>query len=344
MTTIKDVAKKAGVSIATVSRVINGNTNVRTQTRENVTRAIEELNYTPSAIAQGLQKKETKTIGVIFPDASSYYFAEIIRGINRFLRQHSYQVVVSSSHDAEDEAKTFFTLVNGRQVDGVILMMPSIHNAEVINSQIQDLPAVLLNTEINTLDSVTLVIDNYQGAFEATIHLIEHGHTDIGFIHGSKHNYDSEERYRGYLDALEEAGITPNEEFESRGQFVENSGFEAALAMMEQPERPTAIFAANDAMAIGAIEAAKRLSLHIPDDVAIIGFDDISTARFVSPSLTTVNVPVLKIGQLAGEYLLKQIRDEAEEERKQVAVVPVSFMRRESCGCPASRHTDGQSN
>jgi len=344
MTTIKDVAKKAGVSIATVSRVINGNTNVRAQTRENVTKAIEELNYTPSAIAQGLQKKVTKTIGVIFPDASSYYFAEIIRGINRYLQKHAYQVVVSSSHDAEDEAKTFFSLVNGRQVDGVILMMPSIHNAEVINSHIRDLPAVLLNTEINTPESVTLVIDNYQGAYEATIHLVEHGHTKIGFIHGSRNNYDSEERYRGYLNALAEAGIAPDKDLETRGKFIENSGFEAARALMEQENRPTAIFAANDAMAIGAIEAAKRLSLDIPNDVAIVGFDDISTARFISPSLTTVNVPVLKIGQLAGEYLLKQLRGEAKEERDQIAVVPVNFVRRESCGCPPNHHTDGQPN
>ena len=343
MSTIKDVAKRSGVSIATVSRVINESEKVKPSTRKIVLKAIQELNYVPSAIAQGLQKKHTNTIGVIFPDATSYYFAEIIRGINNRVREEGYHIVVSSSHSAEDEAKTFLTLLKSRQVCGMIIMMPSIHNEEVLNSYIRDVPAILLNTEIETLESVTIVIDNYQGARGVTQHLVDHGHTKIGFIHGAPQNYDSQERYRGFLDALRVNGLKHSSSLESQGNFTENGGFQAALELLDKPVRPTAIFAANDAMAIGAIEAARQLSLQVPEEIAIVGFDDVSTAKYMSPPLTTVNVPVLKIGQIAGDHMIALLSGKASEEQRRKVVVPVTLIVRESCGCARKQNRENAS-
>jgi len=337
MTTIKDVARQAGVSIATVSRVINGNDNVRQTTREAVLKAVESLNYTPSALAQGLQKKQTQTIGILFPDASSYYFAEIIRGINHYVRHHGYQIVVSSSHDAEEEAETLNTLLKSRQVDGVILMMPSVHNVDSLSIYLQDVPAVLLNTEIEFPDSVTICPDNYYGAYQATMHLIEHGHTRLGILYGSPQNYDSQERYRGFTDALETSGITHRKEYEAKGDFSEHTGYQAARNILNQPERPTALFAANDAMAIGAMESAKQLGLQVPSDLAVCGFDDISTARYMSPPLTTVSVPVFHIGQTAGKQLLAELQGDSVEENPERQTIQVELVLRESCGCSDTR-------
>ena len=336
MTTIKDVAREAEVSIATVSRVINGNDSVRQSTRESVLQAIQKLNYTPNAIAQGLQRKKTQTIGILFPDASSYYFAEIIRGINDFVREHGYQIVVSSSHDVEDEAETIVTLLKSRKVDGVILMMPSAHNTESLGRHLQGVPAVLLNTEIGIPNSVTIVPDNYHGACQATSHLIEHGHTQLGILHGTSHNYDSQERYRGFKDALKESGISPESALEAEGDFTEHSGFQAAQQILQRDRKPTALFAANDAMAIGAIEAAKQMGLQVPHDLAVCGFDDISTARYMSPPLTTVNVPVFHLGQTAGRQLIAELHEDTTEIARRRITIDVELILRESCGCEAN--------
>ncbi|NQT97026.1 MAG: LacI family DNA-binding transcriptional regulator [Candidatus Marinimicrobia bacterium] len=336
MATIKDVAKSAGVSIATVSRVLNGSANVKQATRDAIQRTIQELNYMPNALARGLQKKQSKTIGVLFPDATSYYFAEIIRGINTCIQQAGYRIVVSSAHDAADEANVFLSLWKSQQVSGMIVMMPSTHNATIFNSTQRSIPLILLNTAITDGADITITIDNYQGAKEITKHLIEHGHQAIGFIHGAPNNHDSEERYRGYQDALNEGNLTRSSHLEFHGNFTENSGYRAVISLLNQSEKPTAIFAANDAMAIGAVEAARQLSLQVPQDIAIVGFDDISTARYINPPLTTMNVPVLEIGEMAGNHLIRLLEDNRQVVTREITV-PVHLVVRESCGCPKEK-------
>lgn len=338
MATIKDVAKSAGVSIATVSRVLNGSSNVKTATKIAVQQTIEELNYHPNALARGLQKKQSKTIGVLFPDATSYYFAEIIRGINNSVQQSGYKIMVSSAHDAADEANAFLSLWKSQQVSGLIVMMPSTHNVNLINSSQRKIPLILLNTAITDGADITIKIDNYSGAMEITRHLINHGHKEIGFIHGAPNNHDSEERYRGYCDALKLAGLTTSSYREFHGNFTENSGYRAALSLLNHREKPSAIFAANDSMAIGAIEAARQLSLKVPQDVALVGFDDISTARYINPPLTTMNVPVLEIGELAGNHLIDRLANN-QQANPQNIVVPTRLVVRESCGCHRNSNT-----
>ncbi len=333
MANITDVAKKAGVSIATVSRVINGNTNVRENTKQTVLKAISDLNFTPNINAQGLQKKITKTIGLIFPDASSYYFAEIIRGISSRLRKEGYHIIVASSHDEEDEVNTLISLLKSGRVDGMILMMPSIQNVNVFKDSLVHTPVVYLSTGINTSQSTTVVLDNYQAAKDITEHLIWHGHKRIAFIHGAPRNFDSMERYNGYVDTMKNHNFEVSKTLESHGNFTEASGFKSAMELLNQKVRPTAIFAANDAMAIGTIEAAKRLSLKIPDNIAVVGFDDISTAQYIDPALTTVKVPVYKVGQIVGRSLFNQLTDGKKNIIEEKIVIPLKVLIRKSCGC-----------
>ncbi len=337
MANIKDVALHAGVSIATVSRVINNSDKVRPQTREKVLKAIKALDFMPNFNAQGLQKKVTRTIGLIFPDASSYYFAEIIRGVSNRLKKVGYQIIVASSHDEEDEVRTLISLLHSGRVDGMVLMLPSIQNVNVFNSSLGETPVVYLSTGITTPKTTTVVIDNYQGAKDITSHLIDHGHQKIGFIHGSPYNYDSQERYRGYRQALREREMEHSILYEAHGHFNEATGFKCALDLLGQNSRPTAIFAANDAMAIGAIEAARRLDLRVPDDVAIVGFDDISTAQYIEPALTTVTVPSYDVGKVVGQCLLNKLNNQPEECTESQIVIPLKLKRRKSCGCSVNR-------
>ena len=335
MATIKDVAKKAGVSIATVSRVINNSPKVSEKTRQRVLEVIRELNFMPNIIAQGLQTKRTNTIGLIFPDATSYYFAEIIRGIIGVVQKQKYHVVISSSHDENDELRTLISMLQSGRVDGMVLMMPTITDSKFLKHTLKNFPVVFVCTNIKTGKSTSVIIDNFNGAKKVTSHLIEHGHRRIGFIHGSPNNFDSRERYRGYLSALANAGISKSELYEARGNFTEQSGFNAAMELFSQPSPPTAIFAANDSMAIGAIEAAKRLSLNVPNDVAIVGFDDISTSRYVEPALTTVRVPVFEVGEIVGKIILKHLSGEGGSVEEKI-VIPVELVVRKSCGCKES--------
>ena len=338
MATIKDVAQSAGVSIATVSRVLNGSSSVKPATKAAIQRAIEKLNYHPNALARGLQKKQSKTIGVLFPDATSYYFAEIIRGINNSVQQAGYKIMVSSAHDATDEANTFMSLWKSQQVSGLIVMMPSTRNVNIFTSSQRNIPLILLNTAITDGADITIKIDNYSGALEITRHLINHGHKAIGFIHGAPNNHDSEERYRGYCDALKLADLTTSPYWEFHGNFTENSGYRAVISLLNHPEKPSAIFAANDSMAIGAIEAIRQFSLKVPQDIAIVGFDDISTAQYINPPLTTMNVPVLEMGEQAGNHLIGLLENRRQTSTQNITV-PTHLVVRESCGCQRKNNT-----
>ncbi|NQV15095.1 LacI family DNA-binding transcriptional regulator [bacterium] len=334
MTTISDVAKKAKVSTATVSRVLNNSDKVRPATRDRVGEIIKELNFVPNVNALGLQRKKTKTIGLIFPDASAYYFAEIIQGINRHLSQNDHQILISSAHDEEEEIKTINGFVKGGRIDGLIMMMPSASDYKglmipLINNKI---PVVLIACEIDAPRATTLLLDNYNSAKEMVHHLSDLGHKRIAFIHGGKHNYDAKERYRGYVDGRKEFQLEEREELEVVGNFTEASGYQSTITLMQRNPRPTAIFAANDAMAIGAIEAARVLKLSVPLDLAIVGFDDISSAAYTDPGLTTVHVPLRRLGHLAAESILKNLNMDPSERTTEKIIIPLQQVIRKSCG------------
>ncbi len=335
MATIIDVAKLAGVSTATVSRVINDTGKVRPVTRKKVMKVVNELNFSPNVSAQVLQSKQSKIIGMVFPDASSIYFSEIIRGICNYVNQFGFQIIIGSAHDEEEELKTASRFLNGRTVDGLVMMAPSLTNEELFNLPINhNTPIVFISVPPVKAGTTSVVLDNFNSAVKITQHLIKLGHRRIAFIQGSPHNYDSKRRYAGYLNALENEGIPKSLKLEAGGNFTEDSGYKACQQLLKTEPRPTAIFAANDAMAIGAIEAVRDSGLKVPDDIAIVGFDDISTSQYITPALTTVRVPLYKMGQLVGKTLLQKINSDSTEQLSvaERIVIPLEIIIRESCG------------
>ncbi|MFN3134455.1 MAG: LacI family DNA-binding transcriptional regulator [Candidatus Kryptonium sp.] len=330
--TIKDVAKKAKVSVSTVSRVINQNYPVSEKTKRKVLKAIQELNYSPNLTARSLVLKKTHTIGVVLPDMHGDFFSEIIKEIDKKAREFGYHVLLTSSHSNLQELdEVLISLLNGK-VDGMIIMNPTLKSIYVETRLLRKIPLVLLNCCGDIQNSDVILIDNYTGAYNLTKHLIKHGHEKIAIITGPPDNFDSIERLKGYKDALKDAGITPSPEFEFHGDFTKDSGYEIMKSILSLSTKPTAIFALNDDMAIGAIQYAKKIGLKIPADIAIVGFDDIPMAEHINPSLTTVRVPMDKVGSMAAEKLFERI-EKGTELKFSKTVLETTLIVRESCGC-----------
>ncbi|MDO9547980.1 MAG: substrate-binding domain-containing protein, partial [Candidatus Marinimicrobia bacterium] len=272
---------------------------------------------------------------------SSLYFSEIIRGICNYVNQFGFQIIIGSAHDEEEELKTASRFLNGRTVDGLVMMAPSLTNEELFNIPINhNTPVVFISVPPEKAGMTTVVLDNFNSAIKMTQHLIKLGHRRIAFIHGSPHNYDSKRRYAGYLKALNDGGINKSLTLEVEGNFTEDSGYKACLSLLQKDPRPTAVFAANDGMAIGAIEAVKDSGLRVPEDIAIVGFDDISTSQYITPALTTVRVPLYKMGQLVGKTLIQKINSDSTEQLTvaERIVIPLELIIRESCGAKLKRH------
>ncbi|HLE31423.1 MAG TPA: LacI family DNA-binding transcriptional regulator [Bacteroidota bacterium] len=329
--TIKDVAKKAGVSIATVSRVFNNSPLVQEKTKAIVQEAARSFSYIPNPSARSLSTRRTETLGVLLPDLHGEFFSEVIRGMDQTARKHRYHLLISSSHNNKSEIAAALGVMRGR-VDGLIIMSPNI-DAHTLNTNLpSSLPLVLLNCSIEDNSFDTFNIDNFNGAREAVLHLIGHGHRRIAVIKGTEGNIDARERLRGYLSALESAGISRAPELEFEGMFTEISGYQAVEPILQLRPRPSAIFASNDSMAIGAMSALETFGVAVPDDLALAGFDDTPIARFVNPALTTVHVDISNLGVQAVERLLTSVKEEHPRGRTQI-VLPTRLVARESCGC-----------
>jgi LacI family transcriptional regulator len=311
MATIKDVARAAGVSIATVSRVYNGSTQVRESTRRRVRDVAVQLDYSPHGAARSLIMSETRTLGALLPDLYGEFFSEVIRGIDQTAQKHGFHLLVSSSHAHRPSMEAAIRSMRGR-VDGLIVMSPERYAQPPRRAgAARRLPIVLLNSPEEGEGVDVITIANVEGARAMVGHLVGLGHRRIGIICGAAHNIDAEERLQGYREALHEAGIAADPRYEVTGDFSEQSGYDAALELADREARPTAIFAANDAMAIGALSALRNRKLRIPQDIAIAGFDDIPMARYVDPPLSSVHIDISALGARAAERLLYAIRHAA---------------------------------
>jgi LacI family transcriptional regulator len=329
MVTIKDVAREAGVSAATVSRVWNDSDLVGPETRERVAAVAARLGYSPNGAARSLRTKGTHTVGVLLPDLYGEFFSEVTRGIDQSARRRGFHLLVSSSHSDQQEANAALRSMRGR-VDGLIIMSPDGDAQRAIARLPATFPVVLLNCGVGVgRDSLTIA--NYDGAHQMVGHLARLGHRRIAMIAGPERNHDSDERLRGYRDALQEAGVDPIPELEVRGDFREGSGYECVAQLLGGRVRPTAIFAANDCMAIGAMSALGDLGLDVPTDVAVAGFDDIPMARFMSPPLSSVHVNIAELGERATQRLLDAIAGETGSDPLHEEL-PTHLVLRRSCG------------
>lgn len=327
---IKEVALKAGVSVATVSRVINGTGPVAAETRRRIQEAIDKLRYVPHGAARSLITNQTDTVGVLLPDLYGEFFSEVIRGIDLAARRNAYHVLVSGFHSDRAEIEAVLRALRGR-VDGLIVLSPDVDAQTLQRNLPETLPVMLLNTPVDGSSFDSIQIDNYGGAYAMVRHLAGLGHRQIALIRGPKENVDAQERLRGYREALRSLGLEPSPVLEIEGDFSEDSGYRAGRHFLKLKPRPTAVFAANDSMAIGCLFALREAGAQVPDDVALAGFDDIPIARYLTPSLSSVHVPIAELGMRAMDRLLQAVDSKNEHERRQ-ETVPTTLVVRDSCG------------
>jgi LacI family transcriptional regulator len=339
---INVVAERAGVSIATVSRVLNGGAMVRPATRERVLEVARLLEYTPNATARSLSLRRTETLGAVLPALHGEFFSELLRGLDLGARRAGFHLLVSGSHSDRLEVEAVLRAFRGR-VDALVLMFPDL-DPVALAPHLGGLPAVLINCGLAAegfkgKDFDRMVIDNYGGAAEVVRRLLELGHRRIAFLAGPSFNYDAGERRRGYLETLRLlAGDVEPLIFE--GAFTEESGYQAVDALLALRERPTALFAANDAMAIGLLAALHERGLEVPRDLSLVGFDDIPAARYVRPALATVQVPIAQLGEQAMALALARVMGHGAGAPASLTL-PVHFLERASCAPPLSSSTPG---
>jgi LacI family transcriptional regulator len=327
--TIHDVAARAGVSVATVSRVLNRKTPVREETSRQVLEVARSLRYVPNVAARSLSIRRSHTIGIVLPEVHGDFFSEVIRGIDLAARRAGYHILVSGSHSDRNEMLEVLAAMRGR-VDGLIVMSPDVALSALHDQLADQLPLVLLNSVAEGHTAIT--IDNYGGAHAMMRHLGTLGHSRIAFIKGPDRNADASERLRGYRHAMRQIGGRAAD-LEIPGEFSEESGYAAAAAILAVPDRPTAIFAANDAMAVGVLSALSECGFSVPRDLSVAGFDDIPIARYLAPPLTTVKVDMAELGRRAFELLFESIAGEAAHPPRHECV-PTSLVVRQSCSVP----------
>lgn len=329
MATIRDVARASSVSIATVSRVFNDSPLVSDDTRQRVLEAAARLGYWPNGIARSLITNRTHTLGALLPDLHGEFFSEVIHGIDLAAREKGFHLLVSRSSSSADEFTSALRSMRGR-VDGLIVMAPDIDTTAVLRQSAGQVVTVLVNPEVAMAGLHAISIGNVDGAQSVVRHLMSLGHRRIATITGPTYNIDARQRLEGWRAALTEAGLEPEPALEFRGDFSEPSGYDAMAELLRIEPRPSAVFVANDYMAIGALGALQDAGVRVPDDIALAGFDDIPMARYLTPPLTTVNVPMLQLGKRAVHLLLDGERPAAAEGVREE--LPTTLVVRSSCG------------
>ncbi|MBZ5753770.1 MULTISPECIES: catabolite control protein A [Metabacillus] len=309
--TIYDVAREASVSMATVSRVVNGNPNVKPTTRKKVLDAIERLGYRPNAVARGLASKKTTTVGVIIPDISSIFYSELARGIEDIATMYKYNIILSNSDQNKDKELHLLNTMLGKQVDGIVFMSGNVTEELVEQFKRSPVPIVLA-ASVDLSESTPSVNINYeQSAYDVISMLIEKGHKRIAYVEGpAEEPVNRLKKSVGYKRALEDAGIPFEEELVIEGDYSYDSGIEAFEKIEELTEKPTAIFVGTDEMALGVIHGAQDRNYSIPNDFEVVGFDNTRLSTMVRPQLTTVVQPTYDIGAVAMRLLTKYMNKE----------------------------------
>lgn len=337
--TIKDIASKLGVSTTTVSLIINNRPcRVSDKTRQEVLDLVKKYHYTPSFSARALVTKKTETIGLIVPDISNPFFAELAKGVERASQQAGYSIILCNSDNQPEKDVKNAALLISKQVDGLILA-PSMGNQDTdsitqFNRLMEQtkLPVVLADRMLPDSDYNSVLIDNHLGGYQATHYLVELGHRKIGCVTGPIDVDSSCKRFEGYRDALDRHGIHLDDALIYHGDYQTESGFLAAEELIEKDI--TAIFACNDLMAFGCIRKASQLGLTPGKDISIIGFDDISLCSFLEPSLSTVKQPLYEMGKSSFQ-LIKKMIDKSQSGAESI-MLPPSVIVRETTGAPLS--------
>ncbi|HHY1698798.1 TPA: DNA-binding transcriptional regulator CytR [Escherichia coli] len=306
--TMKDVALKAKVSTATVSRALMNPDKVSQATRNRVEKAAREVGYLPQPMGRNVKRNESRTILVIVPDICDPFFSEIIRGIEVTAANHGYLVLIGDCAHQNQQEKTFIDLIITKQIDGMLLLGSRLPFDASIEEQRNLPPMVMANEFAPELELPTVHIDNLTAAFDTVNYLYEQGHNRIGCIAGPEEMPLCHYRLQGYVQALRRCGIMVDPQYIARGDFTFEAGSKAMQQLLDLPQPPTAVFCHSDVMALGALSQAKRQGLKVPEDLSIIGFDNIDLTQFCDPPLTTIAQPRYEIGREAMLLLLDQMQ------------------------------------
>lgn len=315
---MREVAERAGVSVTTVSHVINNTRTVSPETRLRVQEAMQTLGYQPNVLARSLRRGITHTIGIILPDSANPYFAEVVRGIEDSSFEQGYSVILCNSDNDLDKEHHYTNVLVEKQVDGIIFVAAGLSAENIQTLQDRGIPLVLVDRFVPDVQVDNVLADNQQGGWLATRHLIELDHRAIACIAGPGGVRPSRERIDGYRQALESAEINFNPGWIVEGDFQYESGYIGAMKLFDQHPLPTAIFACNDLMAIGAYRFAHENNLRVPEQLSIIGFDDVRLAAYTNPPLTTIRQSKHKMGSRAATLLLERIANRDLEARQEV--------------------------
>ncbi|CAH8235547.1 substrate-binding domain-containing protein [Vibrio aestuarianus] len=314
MATMKDIARLAGVSTSTVSHVINKSRFVSEDIAERVNKAAQDLNYAPSALARSLKMNRTRTIGMLVTTSTNPFFGEVVKGVERSCYHKGYNLILCNTEGDNERMKASINTLLQKRVDGLLLMCSTLEGERIeVFDRYPDIPVVVMDWGPMLFASDKIQDNSLSGGYIATNYLIECGHKEIGCITGPLIRHQAQMRYEGYKRAVLEAGLEINPQWIVESDFECEGGYEAFNRMLEKGPLPSSIFVSNDMMAMGVINAAHEKGIRIPEDVSIMGYDDIHIARFMSPALTTVHQPKYRLGKVAVETLLKKLEKETLE-------------------------------
>jgi LacI family transcriptional regulator len=303
MATIKDIAKLVGVSVSTVSYALNDDAKVSRATRDKILEAARQLNYQKNGLASDLKRSRTQTIALIVTDLAGPYYAELVKGIQDVSIANGYDLIACSTHGGANSTAVKF--LTEKRVDGAIVLAHNISEEIIAGNARKEFPIILLDRQVESPFVVNLEVDNEEGAYMATSHLIALGHRNIAYISGGKESRLHELRFQGFLRALTEHGLHYQNRYNIKSLFTREAGYNTVKMLIALGNLPTAMVFANDEMAIGGLQAFQENGIRVPDDISVVGFDDIELAQYVTPALTTVRQPKYDRGAMAAHLLLQ---------------------------------------
>jgi LacI family transcriptional regulator len=329
--TIKDIAVETGFSYATVSRALNNKYGVKPDTRKKIISVARLRGYSPNAIARGLVKKQTHSIGLIIPDISNPFFPEVASGVEDGAKEKGYSVFLCNTNYESEREAHYLKLLVEKRVDGIILASGFQALSQIKPVPMPSPPVVSLCSRFENINNSFVMIDNERGGFLATKHLIEQGYQDIGFIGTQGDGFSESQRFKGYRQALDKFNLSFDKRLVFSGNLKRETGYKTIKRIISDHRYPRALFVENDLMALGVIQGIKELGLCVPDDIAVVGFDDITFASFPEIGLTTVRQPKYKMGKLAADILLDNAISRENKEPKKFILEPELIVRTSSC-------------
>ncbi|MCY9668638.1 LacI family transcriptional regulator [Paenibacillus alginolyticus] len=329
--TLKEVAKLAGVSTATVSNALNETKYVSEEVKDKINKAIEELNYQPNIVAKSLRVQESRIIGVLISDVANPFFSIVVRGIEEELSKSNYSILLCNTDSSVEKERKYLEVMIGKRVDGLVVSSAGNSGDYFRSLDKTGVPIVFLNRCPEFMNSDVIMTNNIQGAYSATEHLIRHGYGKIAIITGPSSISTGKDRLIGYKRALEDYGVALSDTLVKEGLFTIQSGYDKMKELMEQDSKPDAVFVSNNSMTLGAYKYLKEAGIRIPDQIAVLGYDDPDWADIVDPPITTVRQPAYQLGVHAANLMLVRINEK--QVKREIMYMDTTLIIRRSCGC-----------